>query len=186
MPSGLLQRTDLIDHQQHPLPLAEPRRHRRVPLRLLRSGHRPERGLRRRAPAIRRLLGLIAGGLRRARLPVQGQADLQVAGHAGLPAAPGLHLLAVVPDVVPHRHRRHRSAPTRRTAPPRCSPATTSRAACRDADGKYHQLADDAVDPSPRRRARPRARRRRHRSAASRRTAPALEPLERTGAGCSI
>ena len=40
-------------HQQHPLPLAEPRRDRRVPLRLLRSGDRPERGLRADALAIR-------------------------------------------------------------------------------------------------------------------------------------
>ena len=91
-------------HQQHPLPLAERRRHRRVPLRLLRSGDRSERRLRtdraRSAPARHR-----RRAVRRAGLSLQGQADLQGAGHAGLQPAPGLHLLEIVPDHVPDRDR---------------------------------------------------------------------------------
>ena len=55
-----------------------------------------------------RLLADRRNGLRRGRAPLQGQADLQGAGHDRLQAAPGLHRLAVVSDLVHDRDRRHR------------------------------------------------------------------------------
>ena len=92
-----------------------------------------------------RLLAALGEPLRRAGLPVQGQADLQAARREGVRAAPGLDRLGPLPAELPDgagparpgrpRQRLHRRLP--RLPPQR--PLTP-------ADGEYHELPPETVD----------------------------------------
>ena len=131
-----------------------------------------------------RLLDIVGDAVRRARLSVQGQTDLQVPRHAGLQPASGLHLLEVVPDLVPDRDRRHRRR--RRGQRGDRSLSRLPPAGVPHASGRHvPPTAGRCGGSLEGRRARSGAGRHRASSAATRRIAPGRTDRH-SGAGCSI